>query len=525
MLHVFVGPDNLGKDLAIECNLFPSTSHTSFTSIGSAQNVLHTIPFDLQPQSTTKSEQLQMDNQAVTNEQCPNPPNGISNGDKLRHGVQAREDQYSHWQVCFPIFESGEETNPSNILQSRSESQSPHLLLPSDISHSSPESQFTAEDVRSHNGSDSTLELLHPIPRQSSFTVTSYFASEKSPDTSPVSDAAGGQPQDRVVGGSSHLLQDQEWTSTDLSYPCLLEDANPSSATSVPGVTEVYTSKATSSTYPNPLMPPWAPFKPQEPWEVQRHSTNQAEESVEWDATRVQPSIVQQHEQFDQFPVVSDDVNGLPWAGNMPPTYIQPSSLLDPYRSTCPSSRYSSGSSSTQLESSGNFHCFNDSLGFQTTRRPADMTSSHLESHAWSAYQPSEANRIVPWTSDARNALLIEYKRRGLSYKDIKRIGGFKEAESTLRGRFRTLTKSKEQRVRKPQWQENDIRLLREAVHAYSDSDKESPCVASYRSRRPIPPPKVSWKKVAQYIWAHGGSYHFGNATCKKKWCEVQKSQ
>lgn len=34
-------------------------------------------------------------------------------------------------------------------------------------------------------------------------------------------------------------------------------------------------------------------------------------------------------------------------------------------------------------------------------------------------------------------------------------------------------------------------------------------------------PPKVSWKRVAQYIWSHGGSYHFGNATCKKKWMEV----
>lgn len=59
--------------------------------------------------------------------------------------------------------------------------------------------------------------------------------------------------------------------------------------------------------------------------------------------------------------------------------------------------------------------------------------------------------------SDTRNGFLIECKRRGLSYKDIKRIGGFKEAESTLRGRFRTLTKSKEQRVRKPKWQDKDV--------------------------------------------------------------------
>ncbi|CAK47031.1 hypothetical protein CBS115989_10557 [Aspergillus niger] len=123
---------------------------------------------------------------------------------------------------------------------------------------------------------------------------------------------------------------------------------------------------------------------------------------------------------------------------------------------------------------------------------------------------------------DKRNAFLIECKPRGLSYKDIKRIGGFKEAESTLRGRFRTLTKSKEQRVRKPQWHQNDIRLLCEAVNVLSEAtDQEhghySFCWAQIDNQLP----KVSWKRVAQYIRTHGGSYHFGNATCKKKWCEV----
>lgn len=72
---------------------------------------------------------------------------------------------------------------------------------------------------------------------------------------------------------------------------------------------------------------------------------------------------------------------------------------------------------------------------------------------------PSSPEAIKPniHYTDSRNALLIEWKRRGLSYKDIKRIGGFKEAESTLRGRFRTLTKTKEQRVRKPRWTERDV--------------------------------------------------------------------
>jgi hypothetical protein len=32
---------------------------------------------------------------------------------------------------------------------------------------------------------------------------------------------------------------------------------------------------------------------------------------------------------------------------------------------------------------------------------------------------------------------------------------------------------------------------------------------------------KVPWKKVADHIFDKGGSYHFGNATCKKKWGEI----
>ncbi|KAL2009949.1 hypothetical protein VTN00DRAFT_5756 [Thermoascus crustaceus] len=132
--------------------------------------------------------------------------------------------------------------------------------------------------------------------------------------------------------------------------------------------------------------------------------------------------------------------------------------------------------------------------------------------------------KSVSQRSHSRDAFLIQCKRRGMSYKDIKKIGGFEEAESTLRGRFRTLTKRKEQRVRKPQWQEKDVQLLREAVRACTQPSKTKPG----SSQRPLDafpenvrPSKVSWKKVGEYIWNHGGSYHFGNATCKKKWCEI----
>ncbi|TRX89622.1 hypothetical protein FHL15_009531 [Xylaria flabelliformis] len=108
---------------------------------------------------------------------------------------------------------------------------------------------------------------------------------------------------------------------------------------------------------------------------------------------------------------------------------------------------------------------------------------------------------------DAKNRFLVESKLAGMTYREIRRQGGFTEAESTLRGRFRTLTKNKEQRVRKPEWQEKDIRLLKKAVRKLADGDKTSA--------------RVPWKQVAAYIYEHDGSYHFGNATCRKKWDEL----
>ena len=62
---------------------------------------------------------------------------------------------------------------------------------------------------------------------------------------------------------------------------------------------------------------------------------------------------------------------------------------------------------------------------------------------------------------DAKDIFLVESKQAGMSYKDIKKQGGFHEAESTLRGRFRTLTKDKSERVRKPEWKSNDVNTAR----------------------------------------------------------------
>lgn len=102
-------------------------------------------------------------------------------------------------------------------------------------------------------------------------------------------------------------------------------------------------------------------------------------------------------------------------------------------------------------------------------------------------------------------------KLAGMTYREIRIAGGFKEAESTLRGRYRMLTKAKGERVRKPAWKDVDVKLLRKAVERYRWRGK---VVAGRRGRIP-------WKKVAEYIKVNGGSYHFGNATCRKKWDEL----
>ncbi|KAK8235461.1 hypothetical protein HDK64DRAFT_268540 [Phyllosticta capitalensis] len=125
-----------------------------------------------------------------------------------------------------------------------------------------------------------------------------------------------------------------------------------------------------------------------------------------------------------------------------------------------------------------------------------------------------------------KNEFLVEKKRAGWTYKMIKQQGGFTEAESTLRGRYRALTKQRKDRVRKPTWQRRDIQLLREAVAKHfvgrfvSNADVASSSWANVPDAY-IDPNKILWKDVADYIRDNGGSYHFGNATCKKMWLKI----
>ncbi|UKZ63770.1 uncharacterized protein TrAtP1_004993 [Trichoderma atroviride] len=112
---------------------------------------------------------------------------------------------------------------------------------------------------------------------------------------------------------------------------------------------------------------------------------------------------------------------------------------------------------------------------------------------------------------ETKNRFLLEARRYEVSYKMIKMYGRFKEAESTLRGRYRTLTKRREDRVRNPKWTPIDIQLLKEAVQVYAGS--EHPDRAG-----------ISWMMVSQYIKSHGGTYSFGYNTSHRKWLHLERT-
>ncbi|KAM6527813.1 hypothetical protein FALCPG4_008853 [Fusarium falciforme] len=61
----------------------------------------------------------------------------------------------------------------------------------------------------------------------------------------------------------------------------------------------------------------------------------------------------------------------------------------------------------------------------------------------------------------SRDQYLIDRRADGYTYREIKQAGGYAEAEPTLRGRWRTLTKEPEQRLRKPKWEQHDLEMLR----------------------------------------------------------------
>ncbi|RDW81702.1 uncharacterized protein DSM5745_05259 [Aspergillus mulundensis] len=449
MFRVLAGPDSWRKDMLTECNLL-STSCLAILPDSCAP--MSSLSFDTtstlsqRPETTMECDQLQVGEHVGADERCLITSNGVPNGDLSGQEVQTGREQYSHWHASFPIVEPAKTDRPT--------SQSSSHWRPQKIDHPSPGNPFALEEFSPNNASVPTPDLVHPIPRHSPYTVTSYFASENVPETL----SSFGQTESPLSEDRKCLVRGSDRTSDDLVYFCLLQERQSPGTNSVTTMSDQYTPITNDGTFNNLPLSPWPSVKAQMPCDTQRSNAAQCRGEALWNDARLLGDIDQQQGHLDQFPVTSDVIHGLPSLGPNVETYVQPSSLLDPYDSTC-SDLYLNGSTVTQQDHS-HIQYSNNTFTYQNNLRPDDATDSFFPAGRFS-YQPSHVGRMAPWTSDARNALLIEYKRRGLSYKDIKRIGGFKEAESTLRGRFRTLTKSKEQRVRKPQWHENDVSLWR----------------------------------------------------------------
>lgn len=169
-------------------------------------------------------------------------------------------------------------------------------------------------------------------------------------------------------------------------------------------------------------------------------------------------------------------------------------------------------------------------------RTPSRTTETFPERRT-AAQDSAEQSRAANMRK-SKDDFLVQCKQAGMSYKEIRAMGRFMEAESTLRGRYRTLTKARHERLRRPQWQVRDvwpltliamnfvcqrlkcmlqISLLKQAVRNYFRETKHSGGEGRKFSED-ADIAKIPWKKVAKWIADHGGSYHFGNATCKKKW-------
>jgi hypothetical protein len=112
---------------------------------------------------------------------------------------------------------------------------------------------------------------------------------------------------------------------------------------------------------------------------------------------------------------------------------------------------------------------------------------------------------------------IVEGRKKGWTYKEIIRKGGFKCAESTIRGRHRSIIKPKSERLRRPIWKPIDEHLLLEAVERMSSKDR----IKRVKARDNMQELAVIWLEVGKYIKKHGGTYKFGPFTCKQKWMQL----
>ena len=154
-------------------------------------------------------------------------------------------------------------------------------------------------------------------------------------------------------------------------------------------------------------------------------------------------------------PFFSNSAPEIRYSGPFSPSFLRdsltaasrPSGLLPPISSTFRNDIVEAATAAPQeveppmeMDSDG---------GFEPYESPPESPESGSHTSSPSGGEPESRQRCDEY--------LLEMREAGHSYKEIKRRGRFRQAESTLRGRIRVLTKEKWERVRKPRWSANDV--------------------------------------------------------------------
>lgn len=307
---------------------------------------------------------------------------------------------------------------------------------------------FNGKDIKAEEPSPN---IFHPIPKPNLYLAANNFASfmdvDDAGETAPSFDCADCSKQEKA----SLDLGNHSFT----QVPALMNDnadgMSPFQLKGSPGASSVATEEHYTSA-PGSLS--WPTYKLPSQWSTQHQETWPGE--FNWANMPLFQNGAHNsrlaNADLDSPMSMNDNISGLPLINEM----------------HNPGSAFASSACKHDFNFASAVNPTSEYFGVPDINAMDNENVYPLDHSTYSESQPSVEPdgsefqerrdfQTIAYHSDTRNAFLIECKRRGLSYKDIKRIGGFKEAESTLRGRFRTLTKSKEQRVRKPQWQPRDV--------------------------------------------------------------------
>jgi hypothetical protein len=115
--------------------------------------------------------------------------------------------------------------------------------------------------------------------------------------------------------------------------------------------------------------------------------------------------------------------------------------------------------STSRLDTRPNsFMTFNDGKSRQRQAQWSNGGGVPAQRHFQTRFMaPSTADTDAVRKAD--DETLLQMKQNGCTYKDIRKALRRKVAESTLRGRYRSLTKPKRERLRAPKWTEVDVSL------------------------------------------------------------------